>query len=58
MTSSEAADALGVHRSTVARWVTAGKLWPSETYRAGGLTVYLFEREHIADVAMAERRTA
>lgn len=45
--SAEAADLLGIHKSTLTRWVKAGRITPAETV-AG---IYLFNRDHIERLA-------
>lgn len=46
--SAEAADILGLHKSTITRWVQAGKLTPALTGPGG---IYLFTRDHIEQLA-------
>lgn len=62
LTSQQTADALGVHRSTVHKWVRAGLLTPAQVVhldgREQGAKVYLFDAEYVERVAVAMARSA
>lgn len=45
----EAADVLGVERSTVSRWVEKGRLVPAQKL-PGNTGAFLFKRSHVEDV--------
>lgn len=51
--SRDACAALGIDRSTLVRWVRAGKLVPARRISAGG--AYLFDRAKV-DALAAERK--
>jgi predicted site-specific integrase-resolvase len=55
LTSQQTADALGVHRATVHRWVTQGKLQPAEIIQLGEVTVYQFDAAYVAELAARQR---
>lgn len=57
LTSQQTADALRVHRSTVHRWVSQGKLQAAEVIHLGGVAVYQFDADYISELAARQRTT-
>lgn len=55
LTSSQVADALGVHRSTVHRWVKGGALEPAWVIPHASSHSYFFETGAVRDFARANR---
>lgn len=55
LTSQQTADRLRVHRSTVHRWVSEGKLQAAQVVHLGSVTAYLFDAEYVAELASRQR---
>lgn len=47
ITTSELAEAVGVSRGTIQRWVKTGKLQPAQVITRGKWTAYLFTRSSV-----------